>query len=133
MRESYAEAVCLCVPLCLGYEPLLIMRLLRLVSLGSYVSLNVLLMCLLCRCFSVLFIVLPARFGDDHFRAVLVELIPQVLGLELHLGVVVDLWLGRLGAAEGSGDGRQEEVRERRAALHGLLELGQDGGGGGVG
>ena len=38
----------------------------------------------------ILFIVIPARFGDDHFGSQFVELLPQLLRVQLHFWVVDD-------------------------------------------
>ena len=62
---------------------------------------------------------LPPGLGDDHLGAQLVELVPQLLGLQRHLGVVLHLVLGlqALKRAQMSGGRRRAECRDVQPRL----------------
>ena len=82
---------------------------------------------------------LPSGFGDDHLCAILVELLPQLLVLEGHLGIVlyvVLLWGRRPQGREPGSEGQPGEVPGvpvGRAEGVGGPEAGEPGHGGGRG
>lgn len=53
----------------------------------------------------------PPSFGDDHFSAIGVELVPELLGLQIHFRIVLDvviLWGRRSGREGPEGEAREE-------------------------
>ena len=53
----------------------------------------------------------PPSFGDDHLSATGVELVPELLGLQIHFRIVLDvviLWGRRSGREGPEGEAREE-------------------------
>ena len=65
----------------------------------------------------------PPSLGDDHFCATLVELVPELLGLEIHFGIILDIVIlrGRRPRREGS---EREAGEEAGVAIGGVKTVG---------
>lgn len=75
----------------------------------------------------------PPRLGDDHLRLQLVEAGPQILGFQLHLGIILDVRVVHLHPPTSQVPpqpvGWGQEVPGGEPGPQGALELGQKGGG----
>ena len=65
----------------------------------------------------------PPSLGDDHFCAIPVELVPELLGLEIHFGIILDIVIlrGRRPRREGS---EREAGEEAGVAVGGVKTVG---------